>query len=123
MMCAATQYPEAIPLHLLKAKPITNALIRFFSNFGLPKLVQTHQVSNFLSRLFKQVLQQFSIKHEVAAAYHPESQGALERFHQNFKSMFCTYCCESANTLTSAQSETQTHYDRKAVCCLFQHGD
>ncbi|KAK0155661.1 Retrovirus-related Pol polyprotein from transposon 412 [Merluccius polli] len=59
-------------------------------------LVQTDQGSNFLSRLFKQVLQELSINHVISSAYHPESQGALERFHQTLKSMFRTYCHDSA---------------------------
>ncbi|KAL2085082.1 hypothetical protein ACEWY4_018402 [Coilia grayii] len=96
IMCAATRYPEAVPLRSLKAKPVVKALIRFFSTFGLPEVVQTDQGSNFLSRLFKQVLQQLSVKHVTSSAYHPESQGALERFHQTLKSMFRTYCFDSA---------------------------
>ena len=96
IMCVATRYPEAIPLRSLKAKPIVKVLIRFFSTFGLPKVVQTDQGSNFLSCLFKQVLQQLSIEHVISSAYHPESQGALERFHQTLKSMFRTYCHSSA---------------------------
>uniref|UniRef100_A0AAY4BUY6 Gypsy retrotransposon integrase-like protein 1 n=1 Tax=Denticeps clupeoides TaxID=299321 RepID=A0AAY4BUY6_9TELE len=91
IMCAATRYPEAVPLRSLKAKPVLRALIRFFSTFGLPKVVQTDQGSNFLSRLFKEVLSELSIKHVVSSAYHPESQGALERFHQTLKTMFRTY--------------------------------
>ena len=33
IMCAATRYPEAIPLRLQKAKPVLKAPIRFFSTF------------------------------------------------------------------------------------------
>lgn len=56
LMCAASRYPEAVPLRSLKAKPIVKALLSFFCTFGLPKVVQTDQGSNFLSRLFRQVL-------------------------------------------------------------------
>ncbi len=35
------------------------------------------------------------IKHVTSSAYHPESQGALERFHQTLKSMLSKYCTES----------------------------
>jgi len=35
------------------------------------------------------------IKHITSSAYHPESQGALERFHQTLKSMLSKYCVES----------------------------
>lgn len=83
-------------LRSLSTKAILWSLIKFFSTFGLPKIVQTDQGSNFMSRVFKQVLTQLNIKHHVASAYHPESQGTLERFHQTLKSMLRTYCTDSA---------------------------
>ncbi len=95
IMCAATRYPEAIPLRSLRAKAIVKALTFFFSTFGLPKVVQTDQGTNFMSRLFNQILSQLHIQHVVSSAYHPESQGALERFHQTLKTMLKTYCTES----------------------------
>ncbi|XP_036419554.1 uncharacterized protein LOC118803140 isoform X1 [Colossoma macropomum] len=97
IMCAATRFPEAIPIRTLRAKAIIKALIKFCSTFGLPKCIQTDQGSNCMSKIFAQVLQQLSVKHKVSSAYHPESQGALERFHQTFKSMLRKYCAESGN--------------------------
>ncbi len=64
-------------------------------NFGFPQVIQTDQGTNFMSRLFKQVLSQLNIKHVTSSAYHPESQGVLERFHQTLKAMFSKYCAES----------------------------
>uniref|UniRef100_A0A4W5NGU8 Gypsy retrotransposon integrase-like protein 1 n=1 Tax=Hucho hucho TaxID=62062 RepID=A0A4W5NGU8_9TELE len=95
VMCMATRYPEAIPLRRITAPVVSKALIKFFSTFGLPKVVQTDQGTNFLSKLFKQVLKSLSVKHRVSSAYHPESQGALERWHQTLKSMLRKYCLES----------------------------
>uniref|UniRef100_A0A8C5DBJ5 Gypsy retrotransposon integrase-like protein 1 n=1 Tax=Gouania willdenowi TaxID=441366 RepID=A0A8C5DBJ5_GOUWI len=95
LMCAATRYPEAIPLRTLRTKAIIKALIGFFSTFGLPKSIQTDQGSNFLSKLFAQVLKSLSIKHHTSSAYHPQSQGALERFHQTLKSMMRKFCLET----------------------------
>ncbi len=96
IMCAATRYPEAIPLRTLKAKPIIKALMKFFSTFGLPKIVQTDQGSNFMSKVFQQVMTELNIKHVKSSPYHPESQGALERFHQTLKSMLKKACLESS---------------------------
>ncbi|XP_049912636.1 uncharacterized protein LOC126397732 [Epinephelus moara] len=95
LVCAATRYPEAIPLRTLKAKAVVKALTNFFSTFGLPKYVQTDQGSNFMCKLFAQVLASLSIKHRKSSAYHPQSQGALERFHQTLKSMMRKYCLEN----------------------------
>ena len=95
IMCASTRFPEAIPLRNIKSPQISKALIKFFTVFGLPKSLQSDQGSNFLSKNFQQILQQLDIKHQVSSAYHPESQGALERFHQTFKTMMKTYCFEN----------------------------
>ena len=45
-----------------------------------------------LSGLFQQVMCQLGIKQFKSTAYHPQSQGALERFHQTFESMMRAYC-------------------------------
>ena len=45
IMCAATRYPEAVPLRSLKARVIVKALIKFFSTFGLPRHIQSDQGS------------------------------------------------------------------------------
>lgn len=37
---------------------------------------------------------QLGIQQYRSTAYHPESQGALERFHQTLKNMLCAYCME-----------------------------
>ena len=94
IMCAATRYTEAIPLRRITANNVSKALVKFFTTVGLPKTVQSDQGSNFMSKVFKQVLGQLGIEHVTSSAYHPESQGALERFHQTLKNMLKTYCLE-----------------------------
>lgn len=95
MMCATTRFPEAVPLRGITTAAILKALQKFFSVFGLPKVVQTDQGTNFMSRIFSQVMKQLGVSHHYASAYHPESQGALERFHAILKSMLCAYCFET----------------------------
>lgn len=95
MMCASTRFPEIIPLRKITAPVTTKALVKFFSLFGLPKVVQTDQGTNFKSKVFAQVLKTLGITHVTSSPYHPESQGVLERFHQTMKSMLCKFCHES----------------------------
>ena len=92
VMCTSTRFPEAIPLRNIKAKTIVKALTKFFSFVGAPKAIQSDQGSNFMSGLFQQVMFELGIEQYRSSAYHPESQGALERFHQTLKSMMRTYC-------------------------------
>ena len=95
IMCASTRFPEAIPLRNIKTKTIVDALIKFFSLFGLPKSIQSDQGSNFMSGIFQQVMHELKIRQFSSSAYHPESQGALERFHQTLKTMIKTYCFDT----------------------------
>lgn len=97
IMCASTRFPEAIPLRNIKATTVVKALTKFFTLVGLPKSIQSDQGSNFTSGLFQQVMYQLGIDQHLASAYHPESQGALERFHQTLKNMIRTYCLEFQN--------------------------
>ena len=94
IMCVATRFPEVIPLRNITAPAVVKALIKYFSVFGLPKVIQTDKGSNFMSQVFAQVLKQLAITHVYSSAYHPESQGAFERFHQTLKFMLRAYCLE-----------------------------
>ena len=95
IMCASTRFPEAIPLRNITTKTIVQALTKYFTMVGLPKSIQSDQGSNFMSGIFQQVMHELQIKQYRSTAYHPESQGALERFHQTLKRMLRTYCLET----------------------------
>ena len=45
-----------------------------------------------MSSLFQEVMFQLGIKQVKSTVYYPQSQGALERFHQILKSMLRAYC-------------------------------
>ena len=82
LMCALTCLPEAISLRNIKTKTIMKALVYFVC---LPKSVQSDQSSNFMSGIFQQVMHVLGMNQYTSSAYHPESQGALEKLHQTFK--------------------------------------
>ena len=94
VMCQATRYPAAYPLRSITAKSVVKALSQFISIFGIPKVIQSDQGSNFSSHLFVQVLKQLKVQHNMSSAYHAQSQGVLERFHQTLKSLLRSYCVE-----------------------------
>ena len=94
VMCQSTRYPAAYPLRTITTKAVVRALSQFMSIFGIPRVCQSDNGSNFTSHMFAQVLQQLKIKHNKATAYHAQSQGALERFHQTLKSMLRAYCVQ-----------------------------
>ena len=94
IMCKFTHFPEAIPLRNIKAPKTVESLIKFFTFVGLPASLQSDQGSNFMSNIMQQVLYQLGIKQFKSSAYHPESQGAIERFHQTLKNLIRAYCLE-----------------------------
>ena len=95
IMCASTRFPEAIPLRSINSRKVVEALVQFFTRFGLPLICQSDQGSNFTAKVFKQIVDTLGIKHSFSTAYHPESQGALERYHQTLKTMLKCYCEEN----------------------------
>ena len=68
-----------------------------FTLFGLPKSIQPDQSTNFMAHAFQQVMNQLGVKQYKSSAYNPESQGALERFHQTLKTMIRMYCIENSH--------------------------
>ncbi len=70
------------------------ALLQLISIFGIPKVIQTDQGSNFTSHIFAQVFKLLLFKQNQSLAYHAQSQGALERSHQPLKSLLRAYCTE-----------------------------
>ena len=91
IMCVNTRFLEAIPVRNIKAPTIVKVLIKFFTFVGLPRHVQTDQGTNFISQ---QVMHQLGIVQCKSSAYHPQSQGAIERFYQTLKTMMRTYCLD-----------------------------
>ncbi|XP_068211743.1 uncharacterized protein [Palaemon carinicauda] len=94
IMCSSIRYPDAYPLRNISSKTLIPVLIKFFTQYGITKIIQTDRGSNFTSDLFRQVMAAMSIKHTLSSVYHPESQGALERFHQTLKDALRKYCQE-----------------------------
>nr|XP_055071458.1 uncharacterized protein LOC129451930 [Misgurnus anguillicaudatus] len=94
VMCQATRYPAAYPIRKITTKAVVKALTQFISVFGIPKIIQSDKGSNFTSRMFDEILRVLKVRHNQSSAYHPQSQGALERFHQTLKALLRSYCVE-----------------------------
>uniref|UniRef100_A0A8C1RHP2 Gypsy retrotransposon integrase-like protein 1 n=1 Tax=Cyprinus carpio TaxID=7962 RepID=A0A8C1RHP2_CYPCA len=94
VMCQATRYPAAYALRTISTKSVVKALSQFISIFGIPQIIQSDRGSNFTSRMFSEVLEQLHVKHQLSSAYHAQSQGSLERFHQTLKSLLRGYCVQ-----------------------------
>ena len=82
-----THYPEAIPLKQHTASDVAQALSTVFSRFGFPQEILSDQGTDFMSELMQIFLFDFGINHIRTSPYHPQSNGACERFNGTLKFM------------------------------------
>ena len=75
VMDFATRYPEAFPLRRIDTESVLEALMHFFSHFGLPKEILSDRGTNFTATLMKEVAKRLGISHIKASPYHPQTNG------------------------------------------------
>lgn len=77
-----TKYSVAAPLKSIGAIDTADAFIEnLICRFGAPKAILTDQGSNFTSALMKEVAKRFRISRTQATAFHPQTNGSIERSH------------------------------------------
>jgi hypothetical protein len=77
-----SKYTVAIPIQHQDAETVTKIFVEnVVLKFGIPQTILTDQGSNFLSELFANTCKLLKIKKIKTTAYHPQSNGALERTH------------------------------------------
>lgn len=82
-----THFPEAVPLKRHTAADVAQALGTVFSRFGFPQEILSDQGSDFMSELMQVFLNDFAINHVRTSPYHPQTNGACERFNGTLKTM------------------------------------
>ena len=87
-MCLYTKYPEAIPLKRVDNESVLDGFMEVFARHGFPREILTDQGSVFMSKLTAQCCETFGIQQVKTSPYHPQSDGALERWHACLKGMF-----------------------------------
>ena len=81
-----SRWPVAIPLSDIHAETVIDALAHhWIATYGVPEIVTTDRGSQFTSALWTQLLKTWGIKHICTTAYHPESNGMVERLHRRLK--------------------------------------
>ena len=78
-----SKYSQAYPVLNHTAETVAQVFVeQFICRFGSPNIIVTDQGTEFMSDLFKNVAKLFKIRKFNATAYHPQTNGALERSHQ-----------------------------------------
>ena len=87
MMDLYSKFPAAVPLKRVDNFSVLEAMMSVFACYGLPKILLTDQGSVFTSKLTREMCRQFKIDKIQTTPYHPQSDGALERWHACLKGM------------------------------------
>jgi hypothetical protein len=83
----------ATPLENQTAETVAEAFVRnVILIYGIPNEILTDQGTNFMSDVFKRVCKLFKIEKVCTTAYHPESNGALERSHRTLTDYLRCFC-------------------------------
>jgi transposase InsO family protein len=82
----STRWAEAIPLANIAAADCADTLISgWIARFGVPSQLTSDRGVQFVSAVWAMPMPRLGIQHKMTAAYHPQSNGALEQFHRHLK--------------------------------------
>lgn len=81
-----TRWPEAIPVSDISAETTARVLYdNWIARFGCPLRITTDQGRQFESALFEKLTKKLGISRLRTTAYHPQSNGIVERWHRSLK--------------------------------------
>ncbi|GBL83132.1 hypothetical protein AVEN_165348-1 [Araneus ventricosus] len=81
-----SRWPEAIPIADIRAETVAQALYSgWISRFGVPQRISTDRGSQFTSDVFHCLAKTSGIRLSHTAAYHPQANGAIEKWHRTLK--------------------------------------
>lgn len=87
-----TRWMEAYAIPHQHADMVAQKLVmEFIARFGIPLELHTDQGKNFESDLFKSVCKLLQINKTRTTAYHPSSNGLIERFNKTLGGMIKTF--------------------------------
>jgi transposase InsO family protein len=82
----STRWVKAIPVKNLKAATIADALVAgWVSCFGVRAVITSDCGSQFRSAVWEALCKRLNIQHITPTAFHPCSNGMVERCHRQLK--------------------------------------
>ncbi|GBM98579.1 hypothetical protein AVEN_227595-1 [Araneus ventricosus] len=81
-----SRWSETMPLADIRAETVAQTLYSgWISRFGVSQRISTDRGSQFASDVFHSLAKTFGIRLSHTAAYHPQANGAIERWHRTLK--------------------------------------
>jgi transposase InsO family protein len=82
----STRWLEAVPVKNMEARTCADALVNtWVSRFGVPAVVTSDRGTQFCSAVWEVLCKTLNINHITTTAFHPQSNGMLERAHRQLK--------------------------------------
>ncbi len=86
MVDRTTRWPEVIPLSSTTAADCAEALLAgWIQRFGVPSTITSDRGPQFTSAVWSALCSLLNITRSTTTAYHPQSNGIVERFHRRLK--------------------------------------
>jgi transposase InsO family protein len=90
-----SKYVLAVPIGQQHAETLARAFVaNIVLKYGTPRILQTDQGANFINKIFRNTCKILKIKKIQSTAFHPESQGSIERSHHVLAECFRYYVNE-----------------------------
>ena len=82
----STRWVEAIPVTSTTATSVADHLVNtWISRFGVPSTITSDRGRQFTSQVWADLCSSLNITHRQTTAYHPQSNGMVERVHRRLK--------------------------------------
>ncbi len=90
-----TKWTEAYPIRNHKARTVAGKLVdEFICRYGAPYSIHSDQGREFESRIFKETCKLLGTQKSRTTAYHPQSDGQVERFNRTLLDMLSKHVNE-----------------------------
>ena len=81
-----SRWPAAVPLSCITANECAKALVNgWIQYYGTPTSITTDRGRQFTSCMWQELCFLLGSKHNMTTAFHPQSNGMVERFHRQLK--------------------------------------
>ena len=99
MIDRGTSWVEAIPIYEITSEIVIRTFEKeWISRFGVPEIAITDQGLQFQSDKFKEFCKNMGIESHRTTAYHPQSNGKVERWHRAMKNSIRAYSDNASRT-------------------------
>ncbi len=80
-----TRWPDVFPMANMDSETCAKALVGWISRYGVPTQITSDRGRQFTGKLWSALCYLYGAKIHHSNAYHPQSNGIIERFHRHLK--------------------------------------